>query len=61
MGFTFVGIPTHPDKNNTSMIDSFLISASILKAQRYGSAGAGFIGDPLEPLMYARHGRELMG
>jgi len=26
------------------MIDSFLISASILKAQRCGSPGAGFIG-----------------
>jgi len=26
-----------------------------------GSVGAGFFGDPLDPIVYARHGRELMG
>ncbi|MBP1750757.1 MAG: hypothetical protein H6Q52_3296 [Deltaproteobacteria bacterium] len=35
--------------------------SNIFKTERSPSVGAGFIGDPLHGVVYARHGRELMG
>jgi hypothetical protein len=36
-------------------------NAKIIRSRTQTSAGAGEPGDPLNGLVYARHGRELMG